>query len=236
MPKPPTPPKNNSISHSKVNIDQFLQTVKTTDLKARTQSNQPRLIFSLDATASRQRTWDQASALTVGMFSVAAALDIQLVYYRGYGECRASPWLTNADSLVRLMKKVSCLAGTTQIERVLRHTLNEARTTPVQGLVFVGDCVEENVDRLGNLAGELKLIGGPMFIFQEGHDQTAHRAFSQLATLTGGAHCQFDTNSDQQLGELLNAVAAYAAGGKNALKRLAGTGSKHATNLLQQLR
>lgn len=235
MPKPPYTPKNNSIADPTENIDQFLKSVKQTDLTSLKQDNHPRLIFSLDATASRQHTWDQASALTAGMFSVTAALDIQLVYYRGYGECRASAWLKNADTMVRLMKKVSCLAGTTQIERVLRHTLKEARTTPVQALVFVGDCMEENVDRLGNLAGELKLIGVPMFIFQEGYDQTAHRAFSQLATLSGGAHCQFDTNSAQQLGELLQVVAAYAAGGKNALKRLSGTGSKRATNLLQQL-
>ena len=40
----------------------------------------------------------------------------------------------------------------------------------VDALVFVGDAMEENVDRLCQLAGELGLNGVPIFLFHEGGD------------------------------------------------------------------
>lgn len=106
---------------------------------------------------------------------------------------------------------------------------------PVQALVFIGDCVEEDVDLLGNLAGQCKLLGMPLFIFQEGRNTQAERAFKQMAALSGGAHCRFDESSAHALGNLLNAVAAYAAGGRVALQRLKTQGSGQASALLQQL-
>ena len=133
------------------------------------------------------------------------------------------------------MNKVSCVAGKTQIERILKHGIAEAKIQPVQALVFVGDCCEENIDVLGDLAGQLKILGLPLFIFQEGFDLKAQRDFSQLARISGGAHCRFDHNSAEQLGQLLNAVAAYAAGGLNALQRLKSSGSSSAAQLLSQL-
>ena len=218
-------------------VDAFLHAVKQAP-PVNTGNSRGRLVFSLDATASRQATWNQAMALQTDMFMHTrgiGALDVQLVYYRGYGECRASKWLTNADQVVRLMRKVSCLAGTTQINRVLKHAIAECRQSPVQALVFVGDCVEEDVDALGNLAGQARLLGLPIFIFQEGVDARASYAFSQIAQLSGGAHCRFDQSSARQLGDMLNAVAAYAAGGKQALEQLEQAGSSQAKSLLEQL-
>lgn len=222
-------------------VDAFLNAVKDTSvstLDPRQGEGQGRLIFSLDATASRQRTWDQAMSLQSDMFIHTrgiGALDVQLVYYRGYDECRASKWLDNADKVIALMRKVSCQAGRTQIARVLKHALAECRVKPVQALVFVGDCVEENVDELGNLAGQARLLGMPIFVFQEGFDANASFALSQIAKLSGGAHCRFDASSARQLGELLNAVAAYAAGGRAALMALERQGSNQASSLLEQL-
>lgn len=222
-------------SHDEVSA--FLAAVK--DKSPVTSGNaHGRLIFALDATASRQPTWDRAMALTSGMFTGTqgiGALDVQLVYYRGYKECRASKWLASADKLVGLMRKVTCLAGQTQIQRVLSHGLAESRRQAVQALVFIGDCVEENIDELGNLAGQAKLLGLPIFIFQEGYDVRATRAFSQIAQISGGAHCRFDESSARQLGDLLNAVAAYATGGRSALQQLEKQGSSQARALLQQL-
>lgn len=229
------PSGQNLQSSSRQDIDQFLEQVKTATPVAT--GGRGRLIFALDATASRQPTWDMATQLQSTMFRHTKGLgklDVQLVFYRGYGECRNSRWVNNADALVTMMQKVSCMAGQTQIARVLKHALAESRSHPVNALVFVGDCMEENLDRLGSLAGELRLIGLPLFIFQEGHDPVAHRAFVQLASLSGGAHCRFDVNAAAQLGELLNAVAAYAAGGKEALKQLSSR-SAGARNLLTQL-
>lgn len=218
-------------------VDAFLDAVKQTPA-AKAGEGRGRLIFSLDATASRQHTWARAMALQSDMFVQTrgmGSLDVQLVYYRGYDECRASPWLSDADKLLAMMRKVSCQAGRTQIGRILKHALAESRQTSVQALVFIGDCVEEDIDALGNLAGQARLLGLPVFIFQEGHEPNASYAFKQIASLSGGAHCRFDESSARQLGDLLNAVAVYAAGGRAALQQLEKQGSRQAGNLLQQL-
>ncbi len=218
-------------------VDAFLQAVKSTPASAVT-GGRGRLVFALDATASRQGMWDSAMALQAGMFTKTRGigeLDVQLVYYRGFDECRASKWLRNADQVVGMMRKVSCEAGRTQIHRILKHGLAEARQTPVQALVFIGDCVEEDVDQLGDLAGQCRLLNMPVFIFQEGQNSEAEFAFKQIAKLSGGAHGRFNEGSAQALGELLNAVAAYAAGGKKALLQLQSSGSSRAGELLKQL-
>jgi len=243
MPRPPTRPQTASdltSGNTDDEINQFLDAVKSTPVATAPEPGQHgQLIFALDATASRQATWDQASALQADMFTKTqglSALKLQLVYFRGYDECRASPWLDNSQSLLRMMNKINCVAGRTQIARVLKHGIAEAKQSPVQAMVYVGDAMEEDVDVLGELAGQLKLLGLPVFVFQEGYDMVASMAFKQIAQISGGAHCRFDANSAQQLGQLLNAVAAYAAGGREALLRLSTNGSKQAALLLEQLR
>ena len=179
-----------------------------------------RLIFALDATASREPSWDRACRLQGEMFEATAALgglDVKLVYYRGFNECQASRWMSNAADLHRVMRRVSCLGGETQIERALAHALGETRTRRVNAVVFVGDAMEENVDRLCQLAGELGLNGVPIFLFHEGHDPVAARAFQQIAKLSRGAYLRFDAGSADRLRDLLGAVAVYAAGGYRAL-------------------
>jgi hypothetical protein len=183
-----------------------------------------RLIFALDATASREPTWDMATHVQNEMFVEAGRLGglaVQLVFYRGFGECRASAWVRDGQELVRLMRAVRCVAGKTQIHRVLRHAAKEAAKKPVQALVFVGDCMEEDVDALGHLAGELGLLGVRAFMFHEGRDPVAERAFRHVAELTRGAYCRFASGSAHELRALLGGVAAYAAGGNAAVKALA---------------
>jgi hypothetical protein len=179
-----------------------------------------RLIFALDATASREATWDRACHIQGEMFEATEALgglDVQLVFYRGFRECKASRWLANAGELHAAMRRVSCVGGNTQIGRVLVHVLKEAKSHKASALVFVGDAMEENVDDLSRTAGELGLMGVPIFVFHEGADVAAGAAFRQLARLSGGAYCHFDAGSARQLRELLGAVAAYAAGGRAAM-------------------
>ena len=196
------------------------------DNLARTPSVRPaggrgRLIFAMDATASRDHAWDRACQIQGEMFKETdslGGLDVQLVFYRGFGECKSSPWVSNADDLVRRMTAVRCLGGHTQIGKVLRHAARETTAKRVNALVFVGDCMEEDIDELCHLAGELGVLGVPMFIFQEGHDPVAERAFRQFARLTNGAWCHFDMASAGQLRDLLAAVAVYAAGGRRALE------------------
>ena len=187
-----------------------------------------RLVFGLDATMSRQPTWDLASEVQAGMFEAAAqigGLAVQLVYFRGQGECRASRWVADGRELKAMMAKISVRGGRTQIGRVLAHVRGEAGKGPVAALVFVGDAFEEPIDAVCAVAGELGLLGTKAFMFHEGPDPAAARAFGEVARLTGGAALRFDGSAPASLAGLLRAVAAYAAGGRDELTRLAARDS-----------
>jgi hypothetical protein len=203
------------------------------------QGKRGRLVFALDATMSRQPTWDTACTLQADMFREAAGiggLDIQLVYFRGLGECRASGWVASGEKLAELMSRIDCRGGQTQIGKVLSHARQEHARQKVQALVFVGDAMEEAIDSLCQAAGELGLLGVPVFMFQEGDDPVAENAYREIARLSRGAYCRFDAGSAHQLGELLRAVAAYAAGGMKALIDLSKKRSSGAQKLLSQLK
>jgi hypothetical protein len=201
-------------------------------------SGRGRLIFALDATMSRQPTWDLAQSLQARMFQAAAklgGLDVQLVYFRGLSECRASRFVSDGRGLAELMSRISVRAGETQIRKVLAHARDEAKRARVGALVFVGDAMEENPDALAALAGELALHGVKAFMFQEGNDPGARRTFSEIARLTGGAYSAFDAGSSARLEALLRAAASYAAGGHVALERAAAA-DPAARLLLSQMR
>ena len=224
----PTEGRNEpAASSSRSEVDAFLAKVRSLGPAAEA-GKRGRLIFALDATMSRQPTWDMACALQADMFREAASLgslDIRLVYYRGFNECRATGWISDSAQLARLMGKIDCQGGNTQIGKVLSEARREAVASGVRAVVFVGDAMEEAVDNLCAKAGELGLLKVPVFMFQEGHDATAEQAFREIARLTGGAWCRFDPGAAAQLRELLRAAAAYAAGGREALLRLSKTGS-----------
>jgi len=212
----PTAPNPGEVS---AEVDAFLRDLQRAP-KPPPSGARGRLIFALDATASREPSWDRACRIQGEMFEATAALgglDVKLVYYRGFNECKASRWMSNAADLHRVMRAVSCLGGETQIERVLAHALAETKRQRVGALVFVGDAMEENVDRLCQLAGELGLNGVPIFLFHEGDNPIAARAFRQMARLSRGAYLHFDLASADRLKDLLGAVAVYAAGGYRAL-------------------
>lgn len=178
-------------------------------------------MFALDATASREPTWDSARQIQSEMFTETVALgglSVQLCYYRGFNEFAASPWLSDAGALLDRMNAVRCVGGYTQIERVLNHARQETQRCKIGALVFIGDCMEEEADRLCQLAGEIGILGVSVFIFQEGDDVLAESSFRQIAKLTNGAYSHFDRSSAQQLRDLLGAVAVYAAAGQRALE------------------
>jgi hypothetical protein len=183
-----------------------------------------RMIFAIDATQSREATWDLASGLQMQMFQAAEAhggLCVQLVYFRGVGECRASRWHRQARPLVEAMERVHCRAGHTQIARVLRHALNERAGGRIAALVLIGDACEEEHDEIVGLAGQLALVAAPVFAFHEGGDATAERLFREVARVSRGAFHRFDRNAPQALADALRAAAVYASGGEPALRRLA---------------
>jgi len=233
----PAKPGTQKPAEAKVRpeVAEFLDRVKSLGA-AHTAGNRGRLIFALDATMSRQPTWDLACTLQGEMFDATAgvgSLAVQLVYFRGFGECRASPFVANALALRDLMVKIDCRGGQTQIRKVLAHVRREAGKRPVAALAYVGDAMEESADELCNFAGEVGLLGVRAFMFHEGRIPAAERTFREIARLTGGAYLPFDHGSAARLRELLKAVATYAAGGLKALEASTGKGAQL---LLPQMR
>ena len=225
----PAPPSG------RTEVDAFLDRVKTLGPA----SGRGRLIFALDATMSRQPTWDSACKLQADMFREAAStggLDIQLVYYRGLGECRSSPWIAEPQRLGALMSRIDCRGGHTQIGKILGHAGRENDSRKVAALVFVGDAMEESLDDLCAAAGKLGLHNVRAFMFQEGYDPVCEQAFREIARLTGGAFCRFTPGAAHELAELLRAAAAYAAGGMKALADFEKRHNAGATRLLEQLK
>lgn len=202
-------------------INQFLAQIDK--LPVRSHSGGARLLFALDATASRQPTWDTACRLQSRMFTAATRsqpLQVRLCYYRGLDEFRATPWLQDSSALLKAMNSVRCLGGHTQIARLLRFMRQALSEQPIQAAVFIGDALEERPDDVCQLAGELGVLGLPLFIFQEGDEPTVTSTFQQMARLSRGAWARFDAHSADTLRALLEAVAAYASGGTAALQAL----------------
>jgi hypothetical protein len=198
-----------------------------------------RLLFAMDATMSRQPTWDRALQIQAEMFRETArigGLDVQLVYFRGFGECQSSKWVSDPTALAELMTKVGCRGGYTQIGKILAHVKKESEKGKINAVVYVGDAFEESIDKICQSAGEVGLLGAPMFMFLEGRDAIAEQAFREIARLTHGAFCRFDEGSAHQLRDLLSAVAVYAAGGRQALQDYAKDRGGNAALLLQQLK
>jgi hypothetical protein len=199
------------------------------------QPHRGRLAFIIDATQSREATWDLATKLTTEMFEAAAALGtlaLQLLFFRGSGtaaECKHSAWISDGRAMARLMCKVACRGGYTQIQRALQHVAAEHRRQPISVCVYIGDMCEESPGALYDAASEL---GVKLFVFGEGADPNATPIFKKLARITGGAYAPFDAGSPAQLRDLLRAVAAYAAGGMVALE---GQRSAAAAKLLTQV-
>src|SRR6266478_32271 len=125
---------------SRAEIDTFLARVRTIE-RAAPAGPRGRLIFALDATMSRQPTWDTACKLQGEMFLEAQAiggLDVQLVYFRGLNECGSSRWVSDGAGLGDLMARIDCRGGHTQIRKVLSHARAEFNNAKVQALVYVG--------------------------------------------------------------------------------------------------
>ena len=213
---------------SSTEIASFLKAVSSASL-----AKSGRLLFTLDATNSRQPTWDRAMDIQAAMFDAvtkAGGLSVQLVYFRGFDECRASKWVINAAALRNLMLNIKCRGGHTQIAKILNHAYRETTREKVAALVFIGDAIEESIDSLCQKAGELGLKGVRCFFFQEGHDGAAENGFREMARLTGGAYFRLGPDSAKELAELLGAVAIYAQGGIKALS----SSDKHKARLLLQ--
>jgi hypothetical protein len=236
-PKVPSRTAGGAVS-SEADIGAFLQQVRAMAPARNAAGKRGRLIFAMDATMSRQPTWDRALQIQSEMFAETervGGLDVQLVYFRGFRECRASRWVSEPQALAQLMTAVECRGGNTQIGRVLSHVIAESGREKVNAAVYVGDALEESIDRLCQKAGEIGMMGLPLFMFQEGSDPLVEQGFREIARLTGGAWFRLDATSARMLRELLSAVAVYAAGGRAALADLSEQRGGSARLLLEKL-
>lgn len=232
--KGPKPPSKASSAE----VEAFLRQAKALAPVAGT-GRRGRLLFAMDATASRQPTWDRAQAIQADMFAATDALgglDVQLVYFRGFGECQASAWFADGRKLGAAMASISCLPGQTQIGKVIRHATKAAGERKLNAAVFVGDAMEENADELVVEAGRLGMMGVPLFVFHEGEEPGAAACFRAMAKASGGAYCRFDTSSPGVLRDLLSAVAVYAAGGRAALDDFSRRSGTAVQKLIEQVR
>ena len=96
-----SPADNTPSKQSGSAVAAFLQKVAAAPVAVA--GSRGRLIFAMDATASRGPTWAQAMAIQADMFRAAAGvggLDVQLAYYRGLLEFGASPWMVDAASVI----------------------------------------------------------------------------------------------------------------------------------------
>jgi hypothetical protein len=134
------------------------------------------------------------------------------------------------------MTSIRCAGGRTQILRVLKHLKGEAAAGKVNACVYIGDAMEEPIDQLAAIAGEVGLLGVPVFMFQEGNDAAAEAGFREIARLTRGAYFRFGHDSAKVLRELLTAVAVYAAGGYKALSSHSAERGGAAALLLKQMK
>jgi hypothetical protein len=203
---------------AKAMLEQYMSTRKQVG------TGNGRMLFALDATASRQACWNTACRLQAEMFRQAGAgLSVSLAYFRGMDEFRATNWVTSGEALVRPMLKLEVKTGLTQIRRVLLHALRLHAENPIAAVTYVGDAFEENIDELSGLASELGARKLPAFMFLEGEpgaDDDVEDAFRLIAERSGGAFFWFGIDSPQavaQFSDTLNAVAKLAVGDASAV-------------------
>ena len=214
-------------------------TQRVSDFLSKVKPSRGRIAFIIDATGSREHTWDAATQLQGEMFSEAAnlgGLEMQVTYFGGLDNVASSGWTSDPREHQHFMGRVRCATGHTKYARALAHVRDEHRRQPINAVILIGDMLEEESRTLYDAAGGL---GVPCFCFQEGND-FSHRetlalreAFTEMARLTKGAYCAFDFNSIAQLRDLLRAVAAFAVGGLTALADLR---TDSARKLLGQLK
>ena len=191
--------------------------------KAAQKTGKNRLLFSLDATASREEAWAVATQITGTMFdSVPDDIEVALAYHGGNYVQEMTGFSKKPKVFADKLHTIKCRAGATDLNGILR------RAVDCQGLaciVYIGDCFEEDQEVAEALAKQLKLKGVKLFMFHDRSsekngfnvDYAAH-VFKTLVDITGGAVMDFNAQAPKKAEELLAAIAVYTVGGQKLLK------------------
>lgn len=184
----------------------------------------PRLVFGVDATASREPTWTSAKQITDRMFdAIPGALDVALAVHGGsqlhtFTEFSADPQAFRAQAA-----RVRCEAGQTQICELLHRAIEAGGVRVVS---YIGDAFEEMPEEAFALADRCKLRGIKVVILADQAGEHALQVFREIAERTGGAVLDFRSGELDLMGEVLEGVAALALGGRKLLASSAKPGAK----------
>jgi hypothetical protein len=179
----------------------------------------PRLIFAVDATASREPAWVAARQVTDALVkALPGQLDVALAVHGG-SRVHIFTEFTNEPAALRdRAAGVVCEAGLTRLLPILSVSLKQPA---VRVVVYIGDVFEENVAKGRQLTDAMGKQGIRLIVLHDTADPAARRdaeLFWDLAKRTGGCVMPFDASSSGRLRDLLSAVAVYAVGGEKLLR------------------
>jgi hypothetical protein len=182
-------------------------------------ATRPRLIFAVDATASREPAWTAARQVTdVLVKALPGALDVALAVHGGSRVHTFTAFTSDANTLRDRAAGVSCVAGMTRLLPILSASLKHPA---VRVVIYIGDVFEENLLRGRQIADSMGAQGTRLIVLHDTADPAARRdaeVFWDLAKRTGGCVLPFDAAASGRLRDILSAVAVYAVGGEKLLR------------------
>jgi hypothetical protein len=182
-------------------------------------SSRPRLVFAVDATASREPAWAAARQVTDALVKVLPGeLDVALAVHGGSRVHTFTGFTNDPATLRDRAAGVTCEAGLTRLLPILSASLKQSS---VRVIVYIGDVFEENLSHGRDLADSLGLRGTKLIVLHDTADPSARRdaeLFWDLAKRTGGCVLPFDASAPGRLRDILSAVAVYAVGGEKLLR------------------
>jgi hypothetical protein len=187
----------------------------------------PRLVFAVDATASREPAWAAARKVTDALVkALPGALDVALAVHGGSRVHTFTAFTNDAATLRDRAAGVACEAGLTRLLPILSASM---KRPGVRVVVYIGDVFEESLVQGRRLADAMGGQGGgqgagqgiKLIVLHDTSDPSARRdaeVFWDLAKRTGGCVLPFDASASGRLRDLLSAVAVYAVGGEKLLR------------------
>lgn len=176
----------------------------------------PRLVFGLDATASRSVTLRAAQRLTDSILTaLPGSLDVNLAVHGGGRLHTFTHFTADVAQLRDMTSSLTCRAGGTRLLDILKRAL---KTRAVKVVLYIGDCFEESEADARRIADALCHRHIRVVILHEGPPPAA---FGEIAERSGGALLPFDTSAIDALADLCGAVAVLAVGDVEALETIA---------------
>src|SRR5262249_45195432 len=145
----------NKVSSTVANVAAALPTViGNVEPPAETSTpSRPRLVFAVDATASREPAWAAARQVTDALVkALPGELDVALAVHGGARVHTFTEFTNNPATLRDRAAGISCIAGMTRLLPILATSL---KRQAVRVIVYIGDVFEENLAAGRELANSL---------------------------------------------------------------------------------